>query len=92
MHMRVFAHTAMSVAVLLSAATDIRAGLSPAASQKATCAITGRVIIENEGAPGVDVTLQPATSSWPSPPPLERARDEYGPWNQGSRPACRMDG
>ncbi len=60
--MRIFTPIAVSAAILLSAAPDIRAGQShAAASQEATCAITGRVTIENEGASGVVITLQPAT-------------------------------
>ena len=70
--MRIFTPVAVSVSILLCQSPDIRAGQSPAASQEATCAITGRVTIENEGAPGVVVTLQPASSSFPSPPPAAR--------------------
>jgi hypothetical protein len=74
MHMRIFTPIAVSVGVLLCAAPDIRAGQSPAAtSQEATCAITGRVTIENEGAPSVAVTMQPVSSSFPLPPPVARA-------------------
>src|SRR5688572_6013710 len=73
MHMRIFTSIAVSVAILLIAAPEIRAGQSPADAREAACAIVGRVIIENEGAPGVTVTLQPATSRWPLPPPVARA-------------------
>src|SRR5215475_12680648 len=74
MHMRIFTPIAVSAAILLCAAPDIRAGQSPAAaSQEAKCAITGRVTIENEGASGIAVVLQPATSSYPLPPPVARA-------------------
>lgn len=74
--MRIFTCIAISVAVLLCATRDIRAGQSPAASQEATAAITGRVTIENEGAPGIAVVLQPASSSFPLPPPVARAHTD----------------
>src|SRR5215475_941420 len=77
MHMRIFTPIAVSAAILLCAAPDIRAGQSPAAaSQEAKCAITGRVTIENAGASGIAVVLQPASSSWPLPPPVARATTE----------------
>jgi hypothetical protein len=59
MRVRAFTLIAVSVATLLGAAPGIQAGQSPAASQEATGSITGRVTIENEGAPGVIVTLWP---------------------------------
>jgi hypothetical protein len=71
--MRIFTPIAVSVAILLSAAPVILASQSPAASQEATCAITGRITIENEAASGVVVTLQRETSNWPLPPPVARA-------------------
>ena len=89
--MRIFTPIAVSVAILLSAAPDIHAGQSPTtASQEATCAITGRVTIENEGAPGVTVALQPATSTWPSPPPIARATtDKEGRFQMNNLPGGR---
>ena len=71
--MRIFTPIAISGAILLGAAPEIRAGQSPAASQEATCAITGRVTIDSQGAPGVAVALQQATSGGPSHPPVARA-------------------
>jgi len=53
MHMRIFTPIAVSAAILLGMAPEIRAGLSSAASQEATCAIAGRVTIDNQGAAGV---------------------------------------
>src|SRR5215510_11739062 len=88
--MRIFTPIAISVAILLGAASDIRAGQSSAASQEATCAITGRVTIDSQGAPGVAVTLQPATSSWPLPPPVARATtDKEGAFQMSNLPAGR---
>jgi Carboxypeptidase regulatory-like domain len=90
MHMRIFTPIAVSVGILLGAAPDIRAGQSPAASQEATCSITGRVTIENEGAPGIAVTLQPATSSFPLPPPVARATtDKDGRFQMNNLPDGR---
>jgi hypothetical protein len=91
MHMRIFTPIAFSAAILLCAAPEIRAGQSPAAaSQEATCAITGRVTIENEAAPGVAVTLQPASSSWPLPPPVARATtDKEGRFQMNNLPDGR---
>jgi hypothetical protein len=63
--MRIFTPIAVGIAIPLSAAPDILARQSPAASQEATGAITGRVTVENEEAPGVAVTLQRETSGWP---------------------------
>src|SRR5262249_38159230 len=71
--MRIFASIAISLAVL-SGASNIQAGQSPAASsQEASCSITGRVTIENEPAPDIAVVLQPSSSSWPMPSPVARA-------------------
>jgi hypothetical protein len=91
MHMRIFTPIAFSAAILLCPAPDIRAGQSPAAaSQEATCAITGRVTIENEAAPGVVVTLQPASSGWPLPPPVARATtDKEGRFQMNNLPDGR---
>jgi hypothetical protein len=87
MHMRIFTLIAVSVAILLSAAPGIRAGQSPAASQEATGSITGRVTIENEGAPGVTVTLRGAPSRWPLPPPVARATtDKEGRFQMSNLP------
>ncbi|HKC85368.1 MAG TPA: carboxypeptidase-like regulatory domain-containing protein [Blastocatellia bacterium] len=71
--MRIFTPIAISGAILLGAAHEIPAGLSYAAWQEATCAIMGRVTIENEAAPDIAVVLQPASSSYPLPPPVARA-------------------
>lgn len=88
--MRIFTPIAIIAAVLLSATPDIRAGQSPAASQEATCAIMGRVIIENQGAPGVAVALQPAVSRWPLPPPVARATtDKEGRFQMSNLPDGR---
>src|SRR5262245_6629938 len=90
MHMRVFTPIAISVAILLSAAPCIRAGQSLAASQEATGSITGRVTIENEGAPGVTVTLRRAPSRWPLPPPVARATtDKEGRFQMSNLPDGR---
>ena len=89
--MRIFTPIAVSAAILLCAAPDIRAGQSPAAaSQEAKCAITGRVTIENEGASGIAVVLQPASSSWPLPPPVARATtDKEGRFQMNNLPDGR---
>jgi hypothetical protein len=88
--MRIFTPIAVSVAILLSAAPVILARQSPAASQEATCAITGRVTIENEAASGVVVTLQRATSSTPSPAPIARATtDKEGRFQMNNLPEGR---
>ncbi|MBO0725651.1 MAG: hypothetical protein J2P52_08635, partial [Blastocatellia bacterium] len=89
--MRIFTPIAVSVAILLGATPGIRAGQAPAAaSQEATCAITGRVAIENEGAPGVTVILQQATSSRPLPPPVARATtDKEGRFQMNNLPGGR---
>jgi hypothetical protein len=97
--MRTFTPIAVGVAILLSAAPDIHnirdihdiwAGQAPAASQEATCAITGRGAIETEAAPGVVVTLQRATSSTPLPPPLARATtDKVGRFQMNNLPEGR---
>jgi hypothetical protein len=90
MHMRIFTPIAISVAILLIATPDIRARRSPADSQEATCAITGRVTIENEAAPGVVVALQRATSSWPLPAPIARAiADKEGRFQMNNLPEGR---
>jgi hypothetical protein len=91
MHMRIFTPIAISVGVLLCASPDIRAGRAPgAASQEATCSIKGRVTIENEGAPGVVVTLQPASLSFPLPPPVARATaDKEGRFHMNNLPDGR---
>src|SRR5262249_36941590 len=71
--MRISESIPLSLAVL-PGASNIQAGQSPdASSQEASCSITGRVTIENEAAPDVPVVLQPATGSWPLPPPVARA-------------------
>ncbi|HEV2668060.1 MAG TPA: carboxypeptidase-like regulatory domain-containing protein, partial [Blastocatellia bacterium] len=89
--MRIFTTIAISGAILLGAAPDIRAGQAPgAASREATCAITGRVSIDNEGAPGVAVVLQPALSSFPLPPPVARATtDKEGRFQMNNLPDGR---
>jgi len=90
MHMRIFTPIAVSAAILLGMAPEIRAGQSPAASQEATCSIKGRVTIENEGAPGVVVTLQPASSSFPLPPPVAReTTDKEGRFQMNNLPDGR---
>jgi hypothetical protein len=91
MHMRVFTLIAISVGVLFCLSPDIRAGQSPgAASHEATCSITGRVTIETEGAPGVVVTLQPASSSFPLPPPMAReTTDKEGRFQMNNLPDGR---
>jgi hypothetical protein len=90
MHMRVFTPIAISVGVLLCLSPDIRAGQSPAASQEATCSIKGRVTIENDGATGVVVTLQPASLSFPLPPPVARATtDKEGRFQMNNLPDGR---
>jgi hypothetical protein len=89
MHMRIFTPIAISVAVLLGAAPEIRAGQT-SSPQEATCAITGRVTIDNQGAPGVAVALQQATSGRPSPPPVARATtDKEGAFKMTNLPAGR---
>jgi len=71
--MRIFVSIAICVAVLLCRAAELRAvQSSPAASQAAASTITGRVTIDNEGAPGIAVALQPLTGSWPLPYPVAR--------------------
>jgi hypothetical protein len=89
--MRIFTPIAISVGVLLCASPDIRAGQAPgAAVQEATCSIKGRVTIENEGAPGVVVTLQPASSSFPLPPPVTReTTDKEGRFQMNNLPDGR---
>ena len=89
--MRIFTPIAISVGILLCAAPDIRAGQAPgAASQEATCSIKGRVTIENEVASGFVVTLQPASSSFPLPPPVARATtDREGAFKMTNLPAGR---
>jgi hypothetical protein len=88
--MRIFTPIAVSVAILLGAAPVILARQSPAASQEATCAIAGRVTIENEAASGVVITLQRATSSQPSPPPIARATtDKEGRFQMDNLPEGR---
>jgi hypothetical protein len=91
MHMRIFTPIAVSAAILLGAAPDIRAGQAPAAaSPEAKCAITGRVTIENEGAPGIAVVLQPASSSPTLPPPVARATtDKEGRFQMNNLPDGR---
>jgi len=87
--MRIFTSIAISVAVLLGAATEIWAGQT-SSPQEATCAITGRVTIDNQGAPGVAVALQQATSGGPSPPPVARATtDKEGAFKMTNLPAGR---
>lgn len=88
--MRIFASIAICLAVL-SGASNILAGQSPAASsQEASCSITGRVTIENEAAPDIAVVLQPATGSWPLPPPVARATtDKEGHFKMTSVAAGR---
>jgi hypothetical protein len=94
MHMRIFTSIAISVAVLLGGTVDIhdiRASQSPAvSSQEAAGTITGRVTIDNQGAPGVAVTLQQATGSWPLPAPAARATtDKEGLFKMANLPAGR---
>jgi Carboxypeptidase regulatory-like domain len=90
MHMRVFTPIAISAAILLCLSPEIQAGQSPAASQEATCSIKGRVTIENEGALGVVVTLQLASSSFPLPPPVARATtDKEGRFQMNNLPDGR---
>jgi hypothetical protein len=91
MHMRIFTPIVISAAILLCASPDIRAGQAPgAASQEATCSIKGRITIENEGAPGVVVTLQPASSSFPLPPPVAReTTDKEGRFQMNNLPDGR---
>ncbi len=72
--MRIFASFAISVAVLHCGAVNTQAGQSPAASsQEAASTLSGRVKIDNQGAPGIAVALQPATNGWPLPAPVARA-------------------
>src|SRR5262245_19782624 len=74
MHMRIFVSIAICVAVLLCRAADLRAAqYFTASSQAITSTLTGRVTIDNQGAPGIVVALQPATGNWPSPSPVARA-------------------
>jgi uncharacterized protein (DUF2141 family) len=88
--MRIFTPIAVGIAIPLSAAPDILARQSPAASQEATGAITGRVTVENEEAPGVAVTLQRETSGWPLPPPVARATtDKEGRFQMNNLPEGR---
>ena len=89
--MRIFTPIAISAAILLCASPDIRAGQAPgAASQEATCSIKGRITIENEGAPAVVVTLQPASSSFPLPPPVAReTTDKEGRFQMSNLPDGR---
>jgi hypothetical protein len=71
--MRIFAPIAICFAVL-SGASHIQAGQSPAASsQEGACSISGRVTIENEVALDVAIVLQLATGSFPLLPPVARA-------------------
>ncbi|HEX5082463.1 MAG TPA: carboxypeptidase regulatory-like domain-containing protein [Blastocatellia bacterium] len=85
--MRIFTPIAVSVAILLGAAPVILARQSPAASQEATCAITGRVTIENEAASGVVVALQRASSNSPAPAPIARATtDKEGRFQMNNLP------
>jgi hypothetical protein len=80
--MLIFTPIAVTVAILLGAA--------PSDSQEATCAITGRVIIENEAAPGIVVRLQRETSSHPLPPPIARATtDKEGRFQMSNLPEGR---
>jgi hypothetical protein len=89
--MRIFTPIAVSAAILLGAAPNIRAGQAPAAApQEATCAITGRVTIENEAASNIAVVLQPASSSFPLPPPVARATtDKEGRFQMNNLPDGR---
>src|SRR5215510_10624880 len=90
MHMRICTPIAISAAILLCLSPEIRAGQSPADSQEAICSIKGRVTIENEGAPGVVVTLQPASSSFPLPPPVAReTTDKEGLFQMNNLPDGR---
>src|SRR5215510_12687931 len=90
MHMRVFTPIAISAVILLCLSPEIRAGQSLAASQEATCSIKGRVTIENEGAPGVVITLQPASSSFPRPAPVAReTTDKEGRFQMNKLPDGR---
>src|SRR5262245_17632986 len=70
--MRIFAFIAITLAAL-SGATGVVVSQSSATSQEATGTISGRVTIENEAAPDIAVVLQPASSSFPLPPPVARA-------------------
>jgi hypothetical protein len=75
---------------LLGVAPEIRAGLSSAASQEATCAITGRVTIDNQGAAGIAVALQQVKSGEPSPSPVARTTtDKEGAFKMTNLPAGR---
>src|SRR5262249_49516048 len=88
--MRIFTPIAISVGILLCLSPDIRAGQSPAASKEAACSITGRVTIDSQGAPGVVVTLQPVSSSFPLPPPVARATtDKEGRFQMNNLPDGR---
>lgn len=88
--MRIFTLITISVAALLGVAPEIRAGLSSAASQEATCAITGRVTIDSQGAAGIAVALLQATSGEPSPPPMARTTtDKEGAFKMANLPAGR---
>jgi 5-hydroxyisourate hydrolase-like protein (transthyretin family) len=91
MNMLVFASIAISIAAVLGVAADILVGQSPAASsQEATGAITGRVTIDNQGAPDVAVALQKATGIWPLPAPVARATtDKEGRFKMANLPAGR---
>src|SRR5215468_7712899 len=88
--MRIFASIAISLAVL-SGAPNLHAGQSPAApSQEGIGSITGRITIENEAAPDIAVVLQPATGSFPLPPPVARAAtDKEGNFKMTNVPAGR---
>src|SRR5262245_62306190 len=88
--MRIFTPIAISVVILLGMAPEIRAGQSPAASQEATCAITGRVTVDSQGAPGVAVALQQAAPGGPLSPPVARATtDREGAFKMTNLPAGR---
>jgi hypothetical protein len=70
---------ALCLTLLPGTIAEIRAGQSsPATSQEATGTITGRVIIENQGAAGVAVVLQKATGSSPMPVIARAITDKEG--------------
>jgi 5-hydroxyisourate hydrolase-like protein (transthyretin family) len=92
MHIRIFTSIAISIAVLLGGTVDIhdiRASQIPAASsQEAAGTITGRVTIDNQGAPGVTVALQRTSSNRPLSDPVARATtDREGRFKMANLPA-----
>src|SRR5262245_4099551 len=71
--MRIFAFIAITLVALSGATGDVVSQSPATPSQEATGTISGRVTIENEAAPDIAVVLQPASSSFPLPPPVARA-------------------